>query len=195
METGTPGGDPGAAPALGETAGCLCRREPGGGGAAGSREDRESGFSWTRRYAWHVLADLIHLLGGQVGLQVHQHADLAAGTHVGNRDAVGEAGKAADLDVLADDQDHLLLLGHGQVGADSLPKTPVGAAGPDALVGVVLRGWLIANWADTYQDLDSLRAWRLYWAAEFFWPGVFWISPVWDIMQRKSTWVFWFPHF
>ena len=51
-------------------------------------------------------------------LQVHQHADLAAGMHIGNGHAVSEAGKTADLDVLADHQDHLLLLlGDGQVGA------------------------------------------------------------------------------
>ncbi|CAN4002999.1 Tyrosine recombinase XerC, partial [Dysosmobacter welbionis] len=69
----------------------------------------------------HVLADLLHLLSGQVGLQVHQHTDLAAGVHIGHGDVLGEAGEAADLDVLADHQHHLLLLlGDGQVGADVL---------------------------------------------------------------------------
>ncbi|CAN3971143.1 Ribosome hibernation promoting factor, partial [Dysosmobacter welbionis] len=63
----------------------------------------------------HVLADLLHLLSGQVGLQVHQHTDLAAGVHIGHGDVLGEAGEAADLDVLADHQHHLLLLlGDGQ---------------------------------------------------------------------------------
>ena len=58
----------------------------------------------------HILADLGGVDAAGRPCQVDQHADLAAGVDIGDGDVLREAGKAADLDVLADDQNHLLLL-------------------------------------------------------------------------------------
>ncbi len=63
------------------------------------------------------LDDLLVLLQAGGDLHVQQHADAAVHVVVGDAHAAVEAGEAADLDVLADGEDHLLQgLLHGQAG-------------------------------------------------------------------------------